>query len=102
MNRHTPRQRDKHKYGQVRRKRLCPSGTYGAYGTYGTFGAYGTYGTYSTYGTYGTYGTIGQGRGRPMETKLVSNKKLAEKSPVETHERGLGKDDPENKQKVEE
>ena len=36
------------------------------------------------------------------ETKLVVKKELTEKNPVETHEGGLGQDDPENKQKVEE
>ena len=37
-----------------------------------------------------------------METKLVVKKELTEKIPVETHEGGIGQDDPENKQKVEE
>ena len=37
-----------------------------------------------------------------METKLVVKKELTKKIPVETHEGGIGQDDPENKQKVEE
>ena len=37
-----------------------------------------------------------------METKLVVKKELTEKNLVETHEGGLGQDDHENKQKVEE
>ena len=37
-----------------------------------------------------------------MEMKQVVKKELTEKIPVETHEGGLGQDDPENKQKVEE
>ena len=36
------------------------------------------------------------------KTKLAVKKELTEKNPVETHEGGLGQDDPENKQKVEE
>ena len=36
-----------------------------------------------------------------MEKKLVLKKELTEKNPVETHEGGIGQDDPENKQKVE-
>ena len=33
--------------------------------------------------------------------KLVVKKELTEKNPVETHEGGIGQDDPTNKQKVE-
>ena len=36
------------------------------------------------------------------KTKLVVKKELTEKNSVETHEGGLGQDDPENKQKVKE
>ena len=34
-----------------------------------------------------------------METKLVVEKELTKKIPVETHEGGIGQDDLENKQK---
>ena len=37
-----------------------------------------------------------------MEKKLVVKKELTEKNLVETHEGGIGQDDPENKQKEEE
>ena len=37
-----------------------------------------------------------------METKLVVKKELTEKNLLETHEGGIGQDDPENKQKEEE
>ena len=37
-----------------------------------------------------------------IETKIVVKQELKEKNPVETHKGGLGQDDPENKQKVEE
>ena len=36
------------------------------------------------------------------KTKLVVKKELTDKNPVETHEGGLGQDDLENKQKIEE
>ena len=37
-----------------------------------------------------------------MEKKLVVKKELTEKNLVETHEGGIGQDDPKNKQKEEE
>ena len=37
-----------------------------------------------------------------MEKKLVVKKELTKKNLFETHEGGIGQDDPENKQKVEE